>query len=121
VGAAGLALGPQDGGADPDHPVVWRSADPSNPAVVGAPIRIPGPWEPHASIKGALVAGLAASNLSKGATLRHFWVDGARATRPTVFACSAGPSGRGVDRVYYPIAVSVPGLQKNSTPYRYHL
>ena len=90
---AGLALGPQDGGADPAQPVVWRSADPSDPAVIGAPIRVTGPWKPHASIKGALVASLP-PNVTKGATLRHFWVGGTRATRPTVFACG-GDSSRG--------------------------
>ena len=92
VGDAPLVLGPQDGGSA-DAPVVWRSADPANPAIVAAPIRVTG-WKPHATIKHALVAPLP-SNLSKGAALRHFWVGGTRATRPTVFAC--GPQQYGHD------------------------
>ena len=47
MGAAGLALGPQDGGADPDRPVVWRSAAsarriiPAGPASSHAPPGVP--------------------------------------------------------------------------------
>ena len=48
-------------------------------------------WKPHSTIKNALVAPLP-SNITRGATLRHFWVNGLRATRPTAYAC-AGPDG----------------------------
>jgi len=48
-------------------------------------------WKPHPAIKNALVAPLP-SNITKGSTLRHFWVDGLRASRPTAYAC-AGPDG----------------------------
>lgn len=42
IGDSPLVLGPRDGGADAEHSVVWRSADPANPAVVGAPIHVTG-------------------------------------------------------------------------------
>jgi hypothetical protein len=40
VGGTPLILGPEDGGLSPDAPVTWESADPSSPAVVGAPIPV---------------------------------------------------------------------------------
>ena len=87
VGTGPLLLGPEDGSADPMRPVIWRSSDPSNPAVVGAPIRVTG-WKPSVTVKGAFEASLP-STVTKGATLRHFWVNGERAARPKAHACGS--------------------------------
>jgi hypothetical protein len=86
VGTKPLVLGSADAGPSADMPVVWRSSDPANPAVVAAPIHIQG-WKQHATIKNALVASLPSNLTATGIALRHFWVSGRRASRPTVFAC----------------------------------
>ena len=91
VGDEPLTLGPEDGGSG-DRWVTWRSADPSSPAVVGAPIRVTGPWTPHPTVKGALVAPLPA-NVTAGSSLRHFWVSGQRAERPLGIPAGQGPRG----------------------------
>lgn len=45
VGETPLELGPEDSGLSADAPVIWESADPANPAVVGAPVSITGSYE----------------------------------------------------------------------------
>ena len=66
-----------------DYGVSWRSADESNPAVIGAPIRVTG-WGPHPKVKGAFAAPLP-KEIAKGSPLRQLWVNGLRADRPKVF------------------------------------
>ena len=66
--------------------MVWKSVDAADPAVIGAPVQVTG-WKAHPTIKGAFVAPLP-PNITKGSTLRHFWVDGQRGARPTKYACS---------------------------------
>ena len=90
VGDAPLRLGPEDGGAGAGW-VTWRSADPSTPAVIGAPIHVTG-WKPHPTVKGAFSAPLP-SNISKGSLLRHLWVDDKRAQRPRGIPSDQGPRG----------------------------
>jgi hypothetical protein len=81
VGDSPLRLGKQDGAAA-GSTVTWKSADASDPASLGAPIRVLG-WKPHASIKGAFTAPLP-GNVTKGSALRQLWVGGARAERPRI-------------------------------------
>ena len=81
VGDGPLALSEAHAGRDGGW-VVWRSADPSNPAVLGGPIRVTG-WRQHPTKPGALVAPLP-PNITKGAALRQLWVNGERAERPLV-------------------------------------
>jgi hypothetical protein len=90
VGGRPLRLGGADGGADGAQ-VTWRSADPANPAVIGAPIRITG-WLPHPDVKGALIASVAGNpNITKTTPLRQLWVDGQRAERPKVYGHGRQP------------------------------
>jgi hypothetical protein len=77
IGDTPLELGLDDAG------VVWRSADPNDRAVVGAPIKVTG-WKPHATVKNAFSAPLP-SNFTKGSALRQFWVNGRRAERPRIY------------------------------------
>ena len=74
----------EDGGSARTNTwVTWKSADSSNPAVIGAPIRVTG-WKPHPTNKLALTAKLP-QNVTPGSYLRQFWVGGARAERPVVY------------------------------------
>ena len=86
VGGGPLRLGPADAGKGT---VVWRSADPSDPAVLGAPIRVTG-WKPHPTIKNAFSAPLP-SNVSRGSPLRQLWVSGQKAERPVLFGTGRQP------------------------------
>jgi len=78
IGNSPLTLGPLDG-PKAGGMVTWRSADPLNPAIMGAPIKITG-WKPHPTVKNAMVAPLP-SSITKGSILRHFWVNGTRADK----------------------------------------
>ena len=81
VGDGPLSLSAEHGGREGGW-VTWRSADPSQPAVLGGPIRVTG-WRKHPTKSGALTAPLP-SNISKGTPLRQLWVNGERAERPLV-------------------------------------
>jgi hypothetical protein len=90
VGQEGLVLGPEDGGCG-GRSVTWRSAEPSNAATLGAPLRVTR-WKPHPTKHGAFSAPLP-PNVSKGDILRHFWVNGKRAERPRGIPPGQGPRG----------------------------
>jgi hypothetical protein len=89
VGDHPLTLGPADGGTQ-DGWVTWRSVDPRSPAVVGAPIEVTG-WKPHPTVKGALMASVAGTNITKTTPLRQFWVAGQRAERPVIYGHGRQP------------------------------
>eukprot|EP01079_Euglenida_sp_SAG-EU17-18_P011234 gene11234-2042_t len=80
--------GPRSGGRG-GRRVLWRSADPSSPAVLSGAVAVTG-WKPHPTKPGALAAPLPA-NISKGSPLRQFWVAEARADRPKVFGHGRQP------------------------------
>jgi hypothetical protein len=87
VGDEPLILGSTDGGGK--GWVTWRSADQTNPATIGAPIRVTG-WKPHPTNKKAMSAPLPA-NVSRGTALRQFWVKGKRAERPRIYGHGRQP------------------------------
>lgn len=68
----------------------WRSSDSSNPATIGAPVRLTG-WKPHPKNKAAYSAPLP-SNVSKGTYLRQLWVNNARAERYIYMALKSSSS-----------------------------
>lgn len=82
VGDRPLVLSEEHGGRDGGW-VTWRSADPSQPAVLGGPIRVTG-WRLHPVKPGALTAPLP-QNVSKDSAVRQLWVNGERAERPLVY------------------------------------
>ena len=65
-----------------------RSFDLSDPAVIGAPIRIQG-WKKHKTNPLALSAKIPA-NIT-GQTIRQFWVNGMRAERPVIYGHGRQP------------------------------
>ena len=88
VGDGPLTLGPLDGGRDGGF-VTWRSADPSNPAVLGAPVRVTG-WQKHPTNKAAMSAPLP-GNITKGTPLRQLWVRTVRADRARIYGHGKTP------------------------------
>jgi hypothetical protein len=83
VSGGPLSFGPEDTPRQ-GRTVTWRSADPSNPAIVDGGTPLTG-WAPSAHVKGALVAPLPAS-VPRGVILRQLWVNGRRAQRPVQYA-----------------------------------
>ena len=89
VGDGPLSLGPADGGRG-NATVTWRSfGGPAAPATIGAPVRVTG-WKAHPKVKGAFSAPLP-SNITKGSSLRQFWVNGLRAERPKIYGHGRQP------------------------------
>jgi hypothetical protein len=83
VSRGGLAFGEADS-PRPGRTVTWKSADPSNPAIVSGGTAITG-WKQSASVKGAIVAPLPDS-VPHDFVLRQLWVNGRPAQRPVQYA-----------------------------------
>ena len=90
VPAGGLVLGPEHTPSRPDHAVTWRCAASSGDSLAGRGAcvvhgaePITGPWRPcaagHCATDGTMVASV--PQLLKGKRLRHFYLNGRRASR----------------------------------------